>query len=145
LKNQVLSEEVFGPFAVLVEAENAAEVLAIAEQIKGQLTITIAGTKADVQEHQAIINVVKDKAGRILFNGMPTGVEVVYAMQHGGPFPSCTDSRFTSVGPDSVKRFVRPLAFQNWPDEFLPEELKNENPLGIVRILDGAVETTKSI
>lgn len=145
LKNQVLSEEVFGPFAVLVEAENDAEVLAIAQQIKGQLTITIAGTAADVQEQQAIVNVVKDKAGRILFNGMPTGVEVVYAMQHGGPFPSCTDPRFTSVGPDSVKRFVRPLAFQNWPGEFLPEELKNENPLGISRILDGAVETTTSI
>lgn len=145
LKNQVLSEEVFGPFAVLVEAENDAEVLAIAQQLKGQLTITIAGTKEDVQEHQDVFNVVKDKAGRILFNGMPTGVEVVYAMQHGGPFPSCTDPRFTSVGPDAVKRFVRPLSFQNWPDEFLPEELKNENPLGIARIVDGAVVTTTSI
>ncbi|MNH93125.1 Alpha-ketoglutaric semialdehyde dehydrogenase [compost metagenome] len=145
LKNRVLSEEVFGPFAVVVEAENDAEVLAIARQLKGQLTITIAATKEDVKENQDIIHVVKDKAGRILFNGMPTGVEVVYAMQHGGPFPSCTDPRFTSVGPDSVKRFVRPLAFQNWPDEFLPEELKNENPLGIARIVDGAVVTTKSI
>ncbi|MEN5376599.1 aldehyde dehydrogenase (NADP(+)) [Sphingobacterium kitahiroshimense] len=145
LKNQVLSEEVFGPFAVLVEAENDDEVLAIAQQLKGQLTITIAGTKEDVQEHLDVFNVVKDKAGRILFNGMPTGVEVVYAMQHGGPFPSCTDPRFTSVGPDAVKRFVRPLSFQNWPDEFLPEELKNENPLGIARIVDGAVVTKTSI
>jgi len=66
-------------------------------------------------------------------------------MQHGGPFPSCTDPRFTSVGPDAVKRFVRPLSFQNWPDEFLPEELKNENPLGIARIVDGAVVTKTSI
>jgi len=138
LKNQVLSEEVFGPFAVLVEAENEAEVRAIARQLKGQLTITIAATSEDVRAHQEVFNVVKDKAGRLLFNGMPTGVEVVYAMQHGGPFPSCTDPRFTSVGPDAVKRFVRPLAFQNWPDEFLPVELKNENALGIARIVDGS-------
>ena len=142
LKNQVLSEEVFGPFAVLVEADSAEEVLTIAQELKGQLTITIAGTAQDVQEHQDVFNVVKDKAGRLLFNGMPTGVEVVYAMQHGGPFPSCTDPRFTSVGPDAVKRFVRPLSFQNWPDEFLPEELKNENTLGISRIVDGSATKT---
>lgn len=144
LNNIVLSEEVFGPFGIVIEADSHAEVLAIAKQLKGQLTITIAGTKEDVREHADIFNVVKDKAGRLLFNGMPTGVEVVYAMQHGGPFPSCTDPRFTSVGPDAVKRFVRPLAFQNWPDEFLPEELKNDNPLDIVRIVDG-VSTTAGI
>lgn len=142
LKNQVLSEEVFGPFAVLVEADSAKEVLTIAQELKGQLTITIAGTAQDVQEHHDVFNVVKDKAGRLLFNGMPTGVEVVYAMQHGGPFPSCTDPRFTSVGPDAVKRFVRPLSFQNWPDEFLPVELKNENTLGISRIVDGSATKT---
>jgi len=73
---------------------------------------------------------------------MPTGVEVVYAMQHGGPFPSSTDPRFTSVGPDSIKRFVRPLSFQNWPNEFLPEELKNDNSQEIHRIVDGL--STKS-
>ena len=67
---------------------------------------------------------------------MPTGVEVVYAMQHGGPYPSTTDSRFTSVGPDAVKRFLRPLSFQNWPNEFLPAELQDENPLQIERIVD---------
>lgn len=142
LKNQVLSEEVFGPFAVLVEADSAEEVLTIAQELKGQLTITIAGTAQDVQEHHDVFNVVKDKAGRLLFNGMPTGVEVVYAIQHGGPFPSCTDPRFTSVGPDAVKRFVRPLSFQNWPDEFLPVELKNENTLGISRIVDGSATKT---
>jgi 2,5-dioxopentanoate dehydrogenase len=137
LNNDVLSEEVFGPFGLLVEANDYAEVLAIAQQLKGQLTITIAGTEADVRAHQEIINIVKDKAGRLLFNGMPTGVEVVYAMQHGGPFPASTDPRFTSVGPDAIKRFLRPLAFQNWPNEFLPAELKNENPLAIFRIVDG--------
>lgn len=137
LANPMLSEEVFGPFAVLVEADSYDEVLTIARQLKGQLTITIAGTKGDIGMHRAIVEAVKDKAGRLLFNGMPTGVEVVYGMQHGGPFPSCTDPRFTSVGPDAVKRFVRPVAFQNWPDEFLPDELKNANPLGIARVVDG--------
>lgn len=144
LKNKILSEEVFGPFALLVEADSYTQVLEIANQLKGQLTITIAATLEDVVEHLDIFNSVKDKAGRLLFNGMPTGVEVVYGMQHGGPYPSCTDSRFTSVGPDAVKRFVRPIAFQNWPNELLPEELKNENKLGITRIVD-AVSTNGSI
>ncbi|MBE8722413.1 aldehyde dehydrogenase (NADP(+)) [Sphingobacterium pedocola] len=144
IANPILGEEVFGPFGVVVEAENYEEVLAVAQQLKGQLTITMACTKEDARAHQDIFNVIKDKAGRLLFNGMPTGVEVVHAMQHGGPFPACTDPRFTSVGPDAVKRFVRPLAFQNYPDEFLPEELKNENTLGIARMVDG-VSATKSI
>ncbi|TJZ62791.1 aldehyde dehydrogenase (NADP(+)) [Sphingobacterium olei] len=143
IANPMLSEEVFGPFGVVVEAEDYEEVLVIAQQLKGQLTITLAATKEDVRAHEDIFNVVKDKAGRLLFNGMPTGVEVVYAMQHGGPFPSCTDPRFTSVGPDAVKRFVRPLAFQNWPDEFLPAELKNDNKLGITRMVDGVSTTTR--
>jgi len=143
LQNPVLSEEVFGPFGVLVEADSYTEVLAIAKQLKGQLTITIAGTTEDIDEHESIVHLVKDKAGRLLFNGMPTGVEVVYAMQHGGPFPSSTDPRFTSVGPDAVKRFVRPLAFQNWPNTFLPEELQDGNPLGITRIVDGVSSTEK--
>lgn len=136
LRNSVLSEEVFGPFALLVEADSYTELAQIADNLKGQLTVTIAATIEDLEEHLDLIERVKDKAGRLLFNGMPTGVEVVYAMQHGGPYPSCTDARFTSVGPDAVKRFVRPLAFQNWPNDFLPEELKNENPLGITRIVD---------
>ncbi|PUB34770.1 NADP-dependent aldehyde dehydrogenase [Elizabethkingia sp. YR214] len=137
IKNKILSEEVFGPFGIIVKCENREEILQIAKQLKGQLTATIAATNEDIRENIDIINVVKDKCGRLLFNGMPTGVEVVYAMQHGGPYPSTTDARFTSVGPDAVKRFLRPIAFQNWPDEFLPEELKNENPLQINRIVDG--------
>lgn len=137
IKNKILSEEVFGPFGIIVKCENKEEMLQIAKQLNGQLTATIAATNEDVRENADIINAVKDKCGRLLFNGMPTGVEVVYAMQHGGPYPSTTDARFTSVGPDAVKRFLRPIAFQNWPDEFLPEELKNENPLQISRIVDG--------
>ncbi|SDI95961.1 aldehyde dehydrogenase (NADP(+)) [Chryseobacterium jejuense] len=141
LNNPVLSEEVFGPFGIIVACESKEERIQIAQKLKGQLTITVAATPDDVHENTELINLLKDKCGRLLFNGMPTGVEVVYAMQHGGPFPSTTDARFTSVGPDAVKRFVRPISFQNWPDEFLPEELKNENPLQISRIVDGEVNS----
>lgn len=141
LHNPVLSEEVFGPFGIIVSCENQEELVQIAQNLKGQLTITVAATSDDVRENAELITLLKDKCGRLLFNGMPTGVEVVYAMQHGGPFPSTTDSRFTSVGPDAVKRFVRPISFQNWPDEFLPEELKNENPLQISRIVNGEVNS----
>ncbi|GGH26537.1 aldehyde dehydrogenase (NADP(+)) [Sphingobacterium alkalisoli] len=144
LKNRLLSEEVFGPFGLLVEAESYEEVFEIAKQLKGQLTATVAGTIDDLQAHRDIIDTIQDKVGRLLFNGMPTGVEVAFAMQHGGPYPSSTDSRFTSVGPDAVKRFVRPIAFQNWPNEFLPEELKNANSLEIMRIVDG-VSTAASL
>lgn len=141
LNNPVLSEEVFGPFGIVVACETKKELMEIARQLKGQLTITIAATHEDVRDNSTLINLLKDKCGRLLFNGMPTGVEVVYAMQHGGPFPSTTDSRFTSVGPDAVKRFVRPISFQNWPDEFLPEELKNSNPLQISRMVDGVMNS----
>ncbi|WP_278380613.1 aldehyde dehydrogenase (NADP(+)) [Chryseobacterium arthrosphaerae] len=141
LNNPVLSEEVFGPFGIVVACETDEEITKIAQQLKGQLTITIAATHEDVRDNTMLINLLRDKCGRLLFNGMPTGVEVVYAMHHGGPFPSTTDSRFTSVGPDAVKRFVRPISFQNWPDEFLPEELKNDNPLQISRIVDGTVNS----
>ncbi|QBA21103.1 aldehyde dehydrogenase (NADP(+)) [Chryseobacterium indologenes] len=141
VNNPVLSEEVFGPFGIVVECETDEELIEIAQQLKGQLTITIAATREDVRDNSTLITILKDKCGRLLFNGMPTGVEVVYSMQHGGPFPSTTDSRFTSVGPDAVKRFVRPICFQNWPDEFLPDELKNENPLQISRMVDGTVNS----
>lgn len=141
LNNPVLSEEVFGPFGIVVACETDEEIMKIAQQLKGQLTITIAATDEDVRSNPILINILKDKCGRLLFNGMPTGVEVVYAMQHGGPFPSTTDSRFTSVGPDAVKRFVRPVSFQNWPDEFLPDELKNGNPLQISRMVDGVMNS----
>ncbi|MCD2421829.1 aldehyde dehydrogenase (NADP(+)) [Niabella pedocola] len=137
LTNPILGEEVFGPFGILIEAGSWDEVAAVAAQLKGQLTVTLVATAADMDAYKMIIERVKDKAGRLLFNGMPTGVEVVYAMQHGGPFPASTDARFTSVGPDAVKRFVRPVAFQNWPEAYLPEELKDENGLQILRIVNG--------
>lgn len=106
-------------------------------QLHGQLTVTIIGDEAEAAEYQSVFNLLAEKAGRVVMNGVPTGVEVCPAMQHGGPFPSTTDSRFTSVGTDAIKRFVRPLAFQNFPDSLLPEALKEQNPLKIWRLRNG--------
>lgn len=136
LQNKELSEEVFGPAGLLIECEDVAEMRQVIEGLGGQLTITFAASKADIQQHLSIVEIAQEKCGRLLFTGMPTGVEVVQAMQHGGPYPATTDSRFTSVGPDAVKRFLRPLSFQNWPKDLLPPELQDENPLQIERIVD---------
>ncbi|MBD1431242.1 aldehyde dehydrogenase (NADP(+)) [Sphingobacterium sp. DN00404] len=136
LENNVLSEEVFGPTSLLIECENVEEMEAVLKVLPGQLTMTFAATEDDIKQHTSLFNIAQEKCGRLLFGGMPTGVEVVYAMHHGGPYPSTTDSRFTSVGPDAVKRFMRPISYQNWPNEFLPLELRDENPLQIERIID---------
>jgi 2,5-dioxopentanoate dehydrogenase len=88
-----------------------------------------------------LLSKLQSKVGRILFEGVPTGVAVTEAMQHGGPFPASTDSRFTSVGTDAIYRWLRPVAFQDCPNELLPDALKNENPLGILRNVDGNLTT----
>lgn len=134
LQNDILAEEVFGPAGIVVLCKDVDQMLAIARQLRGQLTITLSATAADIEQNAALVDTVKEKAGRLLFGGMPTGVEVVHAMQHGGPFPATTDARFTSVGPDAIKRFLRPISFQNWPHDLLPDELKDSNPLNIPRI-----------
>jgi alpha-ketoglutaric semialdehyde dehydrogenase len=105
-------------------------------KLEGQLTVSLFATNEDLADHEEIISVLQTKCGRILFNNFPTGVEVCKSMHHGGPFPSASNSAFTSVGADSIRRFVRPLSFQNWPDDFLPDELKNANPLNIWRTVD---------
>lgn len=134
--NHTLVEEVFGPYSLLVTANTIEELKAAAEKIPGQLTATIIGEDEDLIAYSDFIDLVKEKAGRVIINGVPTGVEVCAAMHHGGPFPATTDSRFTSVGTDSVKRFVRPVSFQNFPQHLLPDELKDENPLGIWRLVN---------
>jgi 2,5-dioxopentanoate dehydrogenase len=141
LINDALQDEVFGPFALIIKCKDADEMLAVTEKIHGQLTATLLATGRDLADHAELIAVIQKKCGRIIFNNFPTGVEVAKAMHHGGPFPSSSNSQYTSVGPDSIKRFVRPLSFQNWPDEFLPEELKSSNPLGIWRTVNN--ELTK--
>jgi alpha-ketoglutaric semialdehyde dehydrogenase len=136
LVNPALLHEVFGPFALIVQCKDASEMLAVTEKLEGQLTVSLFATNEDLADHEEIISVLQTKCGRILFNNFPTGVEVCKSMHHGGPFPSASNSAFTSVGADSIRRFVRPLSFQNWPDDFLPDELKNANPLNIWRTVD---------
>jgi len=133
LANPLLHKEVFGPYSLVVRCADAVEMLQVALHLEGQLTATLMATTKDMAANDALVEAVKNICGRIVLNGVPTGVEVCLSMQHGGPFPASTDSRFGSVGADAIKRFARPLSFQNWPDELLPEELKEGNPLGITR------------
>ena len=105
--------------------------------LEGQLTATLHGTDADLAAFGDLISVLEGKAGRLLVNGFPTGVEVCHAMVHGGPFPATSDSRHTSVGTQAIYRFARPVCYQDFPQAALPAELKNENPLEILRLVDG--------
>lgn len=132
-----LQEEVFGPFTLLVRCGDKEELLRVAESFKGQLTATIFGLDHELIFWKELSGALEEKVGRLIFNGVPTGVEVGHAMQHGGPFPAATDSRFTSVGSAAIKRFARPVAYQNFPDASLPPELQESNPLGIPRFVNG--------
>ena len=136
INNPVLFEEVFGPYSLLVKASTIEELKAAVHKIPGQLTATIIGEEDELIQYADFIQLVIEKAGRVIINGVPTGVEVCAAMHHGGPFPATTDSRFTSVGTDAIKRFVRPVSFQNFPDALLPAELKISNPLRIWRLVN---------
>ncbi|MGB5418339.1 MAG: aldehyde dehydrogenase (NADP(+)), partial [Algibacter sp.] len=127
----------FGPFSLVVQCENERQLETIISNLEGQLTGTIISDDNEIGAHSNIVNALENRVGRIIFNGVPTGVEVCPSMQHGGPYPASTDSRFTAVGVDSIKRFVRPFSYQDWPNELLPDELKNENPLGISRLVNG--------
>jgi alpha-ketoglutaric semialdehyde dehydrogenase len=133
LKNPLLAEEVFGPFSLIIKCKDIAALHAVVSHIHGQLTTSIIANEEEIAMHKNLINTIVEKAGRLIINGVPTGVEVCPSMQHGGPYPATTDSRFTAVGTDAIKRFVRPLAFQNFPDTLLPDELKESNPLKIWR------------
>ncbi|WP_339628156.1 aldehyde dehydrogenase (NADP(+)) [uncultured Maribacter sp.] len=137
LANPKLHKEVFGPFSVIVSCENAAQLEEILNNLEGQLTGTILGNEKDLSTYGNVVDALQSRVGRILFNGVPTGVEVCSSMVHGGPFPASTDARFTSVGTSAIKRWVRPVSFQDWPNKFLPKALQNENPLGIVRLEEG--------
>lgn len=137
LKTPELMEEVFGPSTLLVQCASRAEMLAAAEKLEGQLTATVHGTEEDLKAHQDLLAILRTKAGRLLFNGFPTGVEVCHAMVHGGPYPATADGRSTSVGTRAIERFARPVCYQNFPDPALPDELKEGNPLGLWRLVDG--------
>ena len=138
IANKQLSNEVFGPASLIVLCKNIDELCEALNNLEGQLTATVHATAADEKQIQPVIELMKEKAGRIIFGGFPTGVEVCDAMVHGGPFPSTTDGRSTSVGSAAIQRFVRPVAYQNFPQHLLPDALKDGNPLHILRMINGA-------
>ena len=142
LANPDLAEEVFGPYSILVQCDNDAQLVQVWKSIQGQISTTIMGTDNDLANNKNLLEIATSIAGRVLLNGVPTGVEVCDSMVHGGPYPASTDSRFTAVGVKAVKRWLRPISFQNWPDHLLPSYLQNKNELGVWRTING--EFTKS-
>ena len=135
--NPGLLEEVFGPAAIIIRCRHASEMLAFATAIEGQLTATLHLEDHDLSIAQGLIQAMEKKAGRVLVNGFPTGVEVCDAMVHGGTYPATSDSRTTSVGSTAIERFLRPVCYQNVPDALLPDALKQGNPLNLWRQVDG--------
>lgn len=137
LEDHTLEEEVFGPSTLTITANKKAELIQAAKKLGGHITATLHGTDKDLEEYADLISLLEQKAGRLIINGYPTGVEVCHSMVHGGPFPATTDSRTTSVGTGAITRFTRPVCYQNFPDALLPAELKEGNPLVIWRLVNG--------
>jgi NADP-dependent aldehyde dehydrogenase len=140
LATPALLEEVFGPAALLIECSSTDELVAVAKYIDGQLTATLHVAQRDMDLARVLVPLLERKAGRLLVNGFPTGVEVTYAMVHGGPSPATSDSRVTSVGAMSIERFLRPVCYQDFPAALLPESLKDANPLHLWRLVEGKIE-----
>jgi NADP-dependent aldehyde dehydrogenase len=134
-----LEAEIFGPTTLLVRHSSRDQVLEIARSLEGHLTATLHGTEQDLRDFADLIAILETKVGRLIFNGFPTGVEVTHAMVHGGPYPSTSDGRSTSVGTQAIFRFTRLVCYQGFPDSALPEDLKEANPLGIWRMVDGSL------
>jgi NADP-dependent aldehyde dehydrogenase len=135
-----LEDEIFGPTSLIVTCANIDEMIELAEHLEGQLTATLQMERDDVELARKLLPTLERKAGRILANGFPTGVEVSHAMVHGGPFPATSDPRSTSVGTLAIERFLRPVCYQDLPDELLPQAVQDENPLNLWRLRDGAFE-----
>jgi alpha-ketoglutaric semialdehyde dehydrogenase len=144
LADATLGEEVFGPSSVLVECADADELRAVLRKIEGQLTITLHMEPSDTELVRMLLPLIERKAGRVLANGFPTGVEVCDAIVHGGPFPATSDGRSTSVGTAAIERFLRPVCYQNFGDELLPDALRDANSLGVKRRYAGKLETQQS-
>lgn len=139
LREPELGHELFGPGTLLVRYEDREELLALARALEGQLTASVHGTDAELAEWGELMAVLERRAGRLIVNGYPTGVEVCHAMVHGGPYPATGDGRTTSVGSQAIYRFARPVCYQDFPQAALPEELKDGNPLRILRMVDGVL------
>jgi NADP-dependent aldehyde dehydrogenase len=137
LADESLGNEIFGAASLLVHCKDVAQMVAIAEKLEGQLTATLHLDPADHEDARTLLPVLERKVGRILANGWPTGVEVSHAMVHGGPFPATSDSRTTSVGTMAIRRYLRPVSYQDLPDGLLPPELSNDGVKTLPHLLDG--------
>jgi NADP-dependent aldehyde dehydrogenase len=136
LKDPSLGEEIFGPATVMISCASAQELEQVARRLDGHLTATIHANAQDLDDFKSLTAILETKVGRLVYNGFPTGVEVCAAMTHGGPYPATTDARSTSVGPYAIKRFVRPISYQNYPESALPDELRDANPRKIWRLVE---------
>ena len=139
LNDASLGAELFGPSTMIVTHDNRDKMLALAKSLEGQLTATVHGNEADLKANRDLLEILETKAGRVLINGFPTGVEVCHSMVHGGPFPATSDGRSTSVGTNAIDRFSRDVCYQSFPDSLLPRELQEDNPLQIRRMIDGVI------
>jgi alpha-ketoglutaric semialdehyde dehydrogenase len=135
--NDVLHQEVFGPYSLVVKCKDEQEMVSVVSQLQGQLTASVFASERELENNSLLVNMLVERCGRFIYNAVPTGVEVCHAMQHGGPFPATTDSRFTSVGTDAIYRFVRPVCFQDYVQRLLPPELQDHNPLQLLRFVNG--------
>ncbi|MCB9769881.1 MAG: aldehyde dehydrogenase (NADP(+)) [Candidatus Omnitrophica bacterium] len=131
-----LKEEVFGPCGLAIKCKTPEEMVSVAKAMEGSLTATVHGDEESLSEAAPLLSCLRRKAGRVIFNGFPTGVEVCPSMMHGGPYPATTDSGVTSVGTAAIERFARPVAYQDFPDNVLPAELRNKNERGIWRLVN---------
>ena len=141
VSNHVLHAEIFGAASLVIRYSTTGELLDAASRLEGQLTASLQLTEADYPAAAGLIPVLEQKVGRIIVNGWPTGVEVGHAMVHGGPFPATSDTRTTSVGTLAINRFLRPVAYQNLPQELLPVPLQDPNAWQLNRRIDGVVQT----
>jgi NADP-dependent aldehyde dehydrogenase len=139
LRTPELATEAFGPFTLVILADTMDEMIACANAMEGQLTATLQATDADLADAAALLAAAESFAGRVIINGFPNGVEVCAAMNHGGPYPATTDVRYTSVGTAAMLRFARPVCYQGFSDALLPAELRNANPGGIQRQVNGTL------
>lgn len=140
LTDSALQSEVFGATSLVIECQDSAEMLRVAERLEGQLTATLQLDDGDLELAKQLLPVLERRAGRILANGWPTGVEVCHAMVHGGPYPATSDSRTTSVGSAAIYRFLRPVCYQDLPAGLLPQSLQDNNPFNVPRLIDGKRE-----
>jgi alpha-ketoglutaric semialdehyde dehydrogenase len=139
ISNEVLHAEIFGAASLVIRYSSAEELVEATNRIEGQLTASLQLTEEDYPTAARLIPALEQKVGRIIVNGWPTGVEVGHAMVHGGPFPATSDTRTTSVGTLAINRFLRPVAYQNLPQELLPAPLQDMNPWQLNRRIDGTV------